>query len=1151
MSDNVEPKATITQAEQPEPATPEPQPHPVTPQPQPQPQLQPAQPQQQAPEPAPQESTTTEPTPTPPGKSPDGTVGAVLIVGGGISGMQSALDLAESGYMIYLVDKSPSIGGAMAQLDKTFPTNDCAMCIMAPKLVSTGRHHNIKLLTNAEIEKVEGNAGNFNVTVRKKNRYVDETKCTGCGICTQKCPVEMPDEYNKELKIRKAIYVRYPQSVPLIFKIDKDQCIGCGNCERYCRAGAIKYDQEEEVMDLQVGSIILSPGFKEFNLSKKPEYGYDKFPNVISSLELERMLSATGPYGGMLLRPSDGKIPKKLAFIQCVGSRDKNTGNTYCSSVCCMFAIKEAVIAQEHTPGLEGTIFFMDMRAFGKEFDDYYIRAEKEHKIKFIRNNRIAKIEEDPVTKNLHLNYIEEGELKDAEFDMVALSVGMEAPEDAKDLAEKFGIDLNKFNFSNSNIFTPMDTNRPGIFVSGAFSAPKDIPDSVAQASGAAGNVNTIISSARGTLVSEKEYPPELDIVSQEPRIGVFVCHCGINIGGIVDVPSVVEYAKTLPGVIYTEHNLYTCSQDTQEKIKEKVKEHNLNRVIVASCTPRTHEPLFQNTVREAGLNPFLFEMTNIRDQCSWVHMHEPEAATKKAKDLVRMAVSKAKLIGPLQRKPIEINPSGLIIGGGLSGMTAALSLRKQGFSVYLVEREPDLGGHLKNLHYTFRNDDIQGYLQSLKQQLEADPELHVYTNAKIKEVTGCIGSFSTTIEQNGNEHKIDHGVVIVATGGKEFKPTEFLYGQDPRIITQLEFEKRIAKNELGDAKKIVMIQCVGSRNDERPYCSRVCCTEAVKNALKFRETVPDSEVYILFRDMRTYGFREDYYTDAAAKGVHFIRFYEDSLPKVDINNGSLNVYIKDHLIEEFLQIKPDLLVLSTATIPDPENDKLSQHLKVPLSKDKFFLEAHMKLRPVDFATEGVFLCGLAHSPKFIEECISQANGAVARAVTILSKKYLEGEATISVVNEGKCIGCGTCVDTCEYGAPELTKREDGALVSHVNEALCKGCGACAVACCNGAITPQHFDNKQIMSMVESALASWNGSGGSIESIESKSRESGVESRESGLGSGDSGESPAPQEPPQPPEQPTEQPTEPAPEQPSEQSPEQPPDQPSEQQEAA
>jgi heterodisulfide reductase subunit A len=595
-------------------------------------------------------------------------VGSVLVVGGGIAGMQSSLDLADSGYKVYLVDKSPSIGGAMAQLDKTFPTNDCAMCIMAPKLVETGRHRNIELITNSVVEKVTGKVGNFKVTVSKTSRYVDEEKCTGCGICTQKCPVEVIDEYNKGLKVRKAIYVKYPQAVPLIFSIDKEHCIGCGNCERHCEAGAIAYDQEHESMDLNVGSIILSPGFDEFDLLKKrKEYGYGRFPNVVSSLELERMLSATGPYGGMVLRPSDGEVVKKIAFVQCVGSRDRSIGNPYCSSVCCMFAIKESVIAQEHNPGLEATIFFMDMRAFGKEFDDYYVRAEKEHGIRFVKNNRISSIAEDPETNNLLVTYIDKGNMVQEVFDMVALSVGMTAPRDAKDIGKTLGIELNDYDFCSTEIlFSPLETSKPGIYVGGAFGAPKDIPDSVSEASGAAAKASSVISSERGKLVTVKEYPPEKDISSDEPRIGAFICHCGINIGGIVDVPAVVEYAKTLPNVEYAEHNLYTCSQDTQKKIREKIEENNLNRVIVASCTPRTHQPLFQNTCAEAGLNPYLFEMANIRDQCSWVHMHEPERATQKAKDLVRMVIAKAGLLEPLKRVPIDINASGLVVGGGL-----------------------------------------------------------------------------------------------------------------------------------------------------------------------------------------------------------------------------------------------------------------------------------------------------------------------------------------------------------------------------------------------------------------------------------------------------------------------------------------------------
>jgi heterodisulfide reductase subunit A len=998
--------------------------------------------------------------------------GAVLIIGGGISGMQSALDLADSGFKVYVLDKSPSIGGAMAQLDKTFPTNDCAMCIMAPKLVETGRHHNIKLITNADLERVDGAAGNFKVTITKRPRYVDESRCTGCGICTQRCPIEVKDEYNKGLKRRKAIHIKYPQSVPPVHCIDQDLCIGCGVCETQCEAEAIRYSQGIESIEIEVGSIILSPGFEDFDiLSKRKEYGYGKFPNVISSLEMERMLSATGPFNGLVLRPSDGEIPKNVAFIQCVGSRDRTAGNPYCSSVCCMFAIKEAVIAQEHTPDLKSTIFFMDIRAFGKEFDDYYIRAEEEHGIRFVKNNRVSGIEEDKETNNLIITYVDDGELKKEEFELVVLSVGMSAPKTAKILGEKLEVELNEFDFCKTNVLSPLETTRDGIYASGAFISPKDIPDTVAQASGAAAEASGIIASERDTLVEVKEYPKEKDFSGEKTRIGVFICHCGINIGGVVKVPDVVEYIKTLPNVAYAEDNLYTCSQDTQQKIKSKIEEHNLNRVVVASCTPRTHEPLFQNTVREAGLNPYFFEMANIRDQCSWVHMHDPEKATIKAKDLVRMAVAKARLLEPLHKVAIPIEQTGLIIGGGISGMIAALDLAEHGFDAHIVEKESKLGGNLKRLHYMLTGEKLQDFLKETIENVNSNERIHVYTNANIKDIEGCVGDFKTTIANNGEEKEINHGVVIVATGGIDYKPTEYLYGQDERIITQLDFEEMLAKGNT-NAKNVVMIQCVGSRTPERTYCSRVCCSEAVKNALKMKELKPDTNIYVLYKDMRTYGFREIYYEEAARKGIIFIRYYDDSKPMVEVKDNDLRVSIPDHFIGETIDINPDLVVLSTATIPSPDNEKIAKMLKVPLSKDGFFLEAHMKLRPVDFATEGIFLCGLAHSPKFIEECISQAKGTVSRAATILSKKFFEANAVISVVDESKCRGCGECVDVCEFGAPELIQEEDGRVHSKINEALCKGCGACAANCCNNAIITKHFKNEQIMSIIDSSLES-------------------------------------------------------------------------------
>jgi heterodisulfide reductase subunit A len=930
------------------------------------------------------------------------------------------------------------------------------------------------VLTLSEIQAFEGEEGNFEVKLTQHPRYVDMEKCIACGACAEKCPKKVTNAYDGGLSKRKAVYVQYAQAVPLKYCIDPAQCIyllrgKCKGCEKFCPTHAINFDDQQKDITLNVGAVVLTPGSGAYNPGVYDTFGYTHSINIVTSLEFERILSASGPYGGHLVRPSDKKEPQKIAWLQCVGSRDAHHGaRGYCSGVCCTYAIKEAILAKEHSNnGLDTAIFYIDIRTFGKDFERYYNRAKEELSVRFVKS-RITYVEPMDENGRHRICYVDEaGHSRAEEFDIVVLSVGLGVGDQAISLAKKLNIDLDHYQFARTGGFDPVQSSRAGIYVCGAFTEPKDIPTSVIDASAAAGKVGIRLADARWSLTKTKELPAEIDVKGEPPRIGVFVCCCGTNIAGFVDVPAVVEYARTLPNVVYAEQNLFSCSQDTQTQISETIKKHRLNRVVVTACTPKTHEPLFQETLVNGGLNKYLFEMANIRNQCSWVHKDDMDRATEKSKDLLQMAVAKVALHEPLVEPRMKINQAALVIGGGVAGMTAAWTLAAQGYKTFLVDKNDRLGGQARNLAETWQAEAVGPFLEKLIADVSADENIEIFLGARVENVDGFIGSFKTTVQRNGKSQEIEHGVTLIASGAEEFKPDDYLYGQDARVLTGLELQKKLqASNGFGATRAAVFVQCVGSRIAERPYCSKVCCTGSIKSALSLKNKNPAMDIFILYRDLRAYGLREDLYREARDQGIKFIRYDKDKEIGVGSAENGLTITFTDRVLRRQMVIESDLLVLASAVVPEKSNP-LAQLYKIPQNDDGFFAEAHVKLRPSDFATDGVFVCGLAHAPKPIEESISQAQAAASRAVTVLSALEVSVSGTVALVDPNCCSSCGVCVEICPYSAPQFI---DNTGKAEIQATLCKGCGLCAASCRSGAIHLKGFDTGQIFAQLKTCL---------------------------------------------------------------------------------
>ncbi len=1001
-------------------------------------------------------------------------VGAVLVLGAGVAGLRAALDLAESGFKAYLVDTRPGIGGTVPQLDKWFPDNGCELCKLLPVfsrdectqlcLRREMAHPNIELLPYSSLTGLTGEAGNFKATIRLMSRWVKTERCTGCGLCAEVCPVEVPDEWNDGLTMRKAAYVRHPQAIPNFYAIDRDACTRCGKCVEVCPTNAIELEMKDTNRQLEVGAVIVAAGFQEFDSARLGQYGFGRFDNVLTNLQVERLLSSGGRTAGELRRPSDGKVPRRVDFLQCVGSRDAE--RNYCSTACCMYALKEAILIKEKYPSTEVNIYYMDMRAFGKGYHRYYVKAQ-EMGINFIRS-RVSAIKQHPRTKSLYLlARAEDGTLINAESDMVVLAAAQCPSARTAELARILGVETDEWGFIRTDSWYGTRTSQPGIYVCGSAAGPADISDSVIQASAAACEASTLLYRERSTADRPEPAPEEPRLLDVDPKTAVFICRCGQEIAAVVDTAAVADFVRGLPAVVSVEEVDFLCLPETLEHVRQSLAGSGANRVVFAACAPYYYQRLLGETMQQAGIERAWWQLVNIREQLAWVHKDAPRAATEKAKRIVAAAVDRLHHQAPLRVTPMPLDHTGLVIGSGISGMVAAISLAEQGFEAHLVERSPEPGGHTTGIHYTLELKEPQAFFEELRARVKTDPRVHFYPESEVVEVSGHTGDFRSVVRSaRGGEQEIRHGAIIIATGAEDYVPTEYLYGQHERVITQKELQQRLAEGKLGTPGTVVMIQCVGSRDEEHPYCSRTCCSEAISNALAIKEKSPGTQVYILNRDIMTYGLREQFYTRAREAGVLFMRYHPDRKPQVTARGDFLLVSNEDPALPGRLDIEADLVVLSTGIVPG-NNTELARLLSAELDSDGFFRDVDTKFRPVDTPVDGIFICGHANAPRNLDEEILQAQAAAQRAVNVLSRPTLRSGRVVSEVNARRCSACWLCIDTCPFKARRMDEDRH---VAVVEEALCQGCGVCVALCPNSAARLRSHYEEQLFSAIETVL---------------------------------------------------------------------------------